>query len=262
MADALWWIGALVASAAPRGVWDRIDPPFPLRRAAAAGGLLTLVVGFFFGLDQFLSFGMRQADANNAWMLSQLSKPAGPSDGTVGFVPYGMSLFALPAFLFFTPAGLLSTYLVITGGGRAISAAVDDPRGDPLLALLHWTATTAWTRNTAERRRMHRERLAGGDAPDVLRTGQWAELHGVDYVVLSARRKPEWTAGAIVMTSTDWYKLGVPFDMDTPAGLRTAYPLTKMETVEVVRRGIQYELPTLRPAKQKAPGGAGRSGAC
>ena len=51
--------------------------------------------------------------------------------------------------------------------------------------------------------------------------------------------------GAIILTSTDWYKLGVPFDIQTPAGLRTAYPLKKMDTVEVVRRGIQHELPRL-----------------
>jgi hypothetical protein len=59
----------------------------------------------------------------------------------------------------------------------------------------------------------------------------------VDYVVLAARRKAEWNPGAIVMTSSDWYKLGVPFDIRTPAGLRTAYPVKKMETVEIVRRG-------------------------
>ena len=77
-----------------------------------------------------------------------------------------------------------------------------------------------------------------------LRTGAWCGLDA-DYVVLSARRKSEWLAGAIVMTDADWFKLGVPFDMDTPSGLRTVYPLKKMETVEVVRRGIQYELPRL-----------------
>jgi len=95
----------------------------------------------------------------------------------------------------------------------------------------------------------------------VLRTGEWADLHGVDYVVLSARRKPEWDAGAVGMTDTDWYRLGVPFDMPTPAGLRTAYPLTKMDAVEVVRRGIRYELPPLRAGNKKAPGGDNRSGA-
>ena len=59
--------------------------------------------------------------------------------------------------------------------------------------------------------------------------GDWAGLTGVDLVVPSARRKPEWNAGAIMM--------------------RTVYPLTKMDTVEVVRRGILYEL----RGNEKAP---------
>ncbi|HMD37227.1 MAG TPA: hypothetical protein VKH42_19765 [Vicinamibacterales bacterium] len=259
--DALWWFGALLVCAAPRRVWDRIDPRFPLRRAATAAGVLTLVVGFFFGVDQFFQYGMRQADANNTWMIAQLGKPAGQNDDRLGFLPYGMSMLALPMFLFFTPAGLLATYLCTSGAARAISATVDDPRGDPLLSFGHWLATTAWTKNRDERKQIARTRLEGADASDVLRTGDWAKLHGVDYVVLSARRKPEWDAGAIVMTDTDWYKLGVPFDMETPAGLRTAYPLTKMETVEVVRRGIRYDLPPLRPGKQKAPRGVDPRGA-
>ena len=255
IADAAWWIGALLVCAAPRRVWDRIDPRFPLRRAATAGGFLTLVVGFFFGVDQFLKFGGALADANNAWMLKRAANDPGAP-----IAVYGLSVVTLFIFLL-TPAGLLSGYLVVSGAARAISAAVEDPRGDPLISLAHWFATTVWTRNREDRRRLARERLEGPDAPDVLRTGEWARLHGVDYVVLSVRRKPEWKAGAIVMTSADWYKLGVPFDMETPAGLRTAYPLTKMDTVEVVRRGIQYELPPLRPGKHKAPGGANRSGA-
>ena len=132
-------------------------------------------------------------------MLHQLSKPAGPNDAQVGFVPYGISVVTLFIFLFFTPAGLASMYLVISGAARAISAVVDDPRGDPLISLAHWIGTTAWTRNRDERQKIARERQEGADAPDVLRTGDWAELHGVDYVVLSARRKPDWHAGAIVL---------------------------------------------------------------
>ena len=92
--------------------------------------------------------------------------------------------------------------------------------------------------------RAARERLEGPDAPDVLRTGTWAGLD-VDYVVLAARRNAEWEPGAIVMTSIDWYRLGAPLDVETPAGLRAAYPLKKLESVEVVRCAIQYELPRL-----------------
>jgi hypothetical protein len=244
--DALWWMGALVICAAPRRIWDRIDPRFPLSRTATAAGVLTLVVGFFFGFDQFLKFSGVLADTGNTWMLERAA-----SDASAPLAVYGLSVATFILFLFFTPAGLGSMYLVISGAGRTISAVVDDPRGDPLISLVHWTATTLWTRNRDERTKIARERQEGADAPDVLRTGDWAEIHGVDYVVLSARRKAEWTAGAIILTSTDWYKLGVPFDMQTPAGLRTAYPLTKMDTVEVVRRGIRYELPPLRTTGRK-----------
>src|SRR5438309_1739222 len=181
MADLGWWLLALIVCAAPRRLWDRIDPRFPLRRAATAAGVLTLAGGFFFGVDQFLTFGGGLADANNTWMLNQLSKPAGPNDAQVGFVPYGISVVTLFIFLFFTPAGLASMYLVITGAARAISAVVDDPRGDPLISLAHWIATTAWTRNRDDRKKMARERQEGADAPDVLRTGEWAELHGFDW---------------------------------------------------------------------------------
>ena len=53
--------------------------------------------------------------------------------------------------------------------------------------------------------------------------------------------------------------LGVPFDIQTPAGLRTAYPLKKMDTVEVVRRGIQYELPRLPHARGNSQGSSLKS---
>lgn len=98
---------------------------------------------------------------------------------------------------------------------------------------------------------MAREKQEGRERPDVLQTGAWAGLD-VDYLVIASRRKPEWDPGAIILTSTDWFRLGVPFDLETPAGMRTAYPLKKMDTVEVVRRGIQYELPRLsRQSTQK-----------
>jgi len=109
-----------------------------------------------------------------------------------------------------------------------------------------WTQLRQWYARAA------RARLEGEERPDMLQTGEWAGVDA-DYVVLASRRKPEWTAGAIILTSSDWYKLGVPFDIETPAGLRTAYPLKKMEAVEVVRRGIEYELPRLAPQKMRRP---------
>jgi len=247
------WVAAVAAGIAPRGVWPALERQLPLRSAAAASGLVTLLTGFFIGVGGFFTFATQLASANNNWMLAQVAAPATTGDAAVGLVPYGVSVLTLFIFIFFTPTGLFALYLTASGTLRAISAWFDDPSGDFVLSGLQWAATTMFEKNRRERGQIARERLEGADAPDVLQTGAWAGLPDADYVVLAARRKAEWNAGAIVLTSSDWYKLGVPFDIQTPAGLRTAYPLKKMETVEVVRRGIQYELPRLRQRPTQKP---------
>lgn len=243
LADKALWLVALVVAAAPRRVWPSLEPHVPLHSAAPAAGILTFGAGFAVGIPGFFEFASRQAAANNAWMLRQLASAG--ADTSSPMVPLGMSLLTLFVFLFFTPTGLAALYLVTSGALRGISAWFDDPHGDPLLSGLHWAATTLLRRNRDERQRLARERREGPAAPDVLRTGAWAGLTGVDYLVLASRRKPEWNAGAIILTSGDWYRLGAPFDLETPSGLRTAYPITRMDAVEVVRRGIRYELPPL-----------------
>jgi hypothetical protein len=250
VADAVWWVLSIVAGLLPERVWPRLDLRLPLQQTAFLSGIATLSAGFFVGVAGFMRFLARTADANNAWMLKQLA--AGACD-SVALGPYVFSVLSLFYYLFLTPLGLFCTYLVVSGSLRAISGFIDDPRGDFVLSISHWAATTAWTKNRDERARIARGRLEGAETPDVLQTGAWAGIDA-DYVVLAARRKAEWNPGAIVMTSGDWYKLGAAFDIETPAGLRTAYPLTKMDVVEVVRRGIQYELPRLVPqSKTRTP---------
>jgi hypothetical protein len=213
-------------------------------RAAFISGIATVGIGLTIGVPGYFAFAEGLADANNTWMLRQLAGPQTAATGSVGLVPYGMSVITLFIFVFLTPIGLLSTYVVGSGFVRAVGGWFDDPRGDFLLSAVAWLATTARARYTRDRQRIERERREGADRPDVLKTGEWARIDA-DFVVLSARRKAEWTAGAIVMSGDDWYRLGVPYDLDTPFGLRTAYPLKKLDTVEVVRRGILYELPPL-----------------
>ena len=249
----LWW-AAVVLGAAPRRVWHRLEPPFPLSRTATAAGVLTIVVGFVLGVPGYFAFAEQLGSANNDWMLRQLAAAPGPNDAAVGMVPYGISMLSLFLFLFVTPTGLLAVYLVTSGTIRAVAASLDveDARGDFVLSAAHRVWTRGWAELWQWYARAARGRLEGEERPDMLQTGEWAGVDA-DYVVLASRRKPEWTAGAIILTSSDWYKLGVPFDIDTPAGLRTAYPLKKMEAVEVVRRGIEYELPRLAPQKMRRP---------
>jgi hypothetical protein len=240
------WLAAIVFGLLPTRYWPWLERHLPLRRAAAASGVATLLAGFFYGFGGFMTFATALASANNDWMLRKLARPPSANDAAAGLVPYGVSVVTLFIYLFVTPRGLFSTYVVASGALRAISAYLDDPHGDPILTGIDGAVTTLYRKNREERRTIARERREGAATPDVLQTGAWAGLPDIDYVVLASRRKPEWDPGAIILTSTDWYRLGVAFDIQTSAGLRTAYPLKKMDTVEVVRRGIEYELPRLR----------------
>ena len=250
LGDKALWFAAVVLAAAPTRLWPRLERNFPVESAAFMSGIATLFTGFFLDLFGFLAYGSARAFARNDRIMEAVHRGDGATATTLSDASAALIILTLIEFVFMTPLGLFATYLLASGTVRAMSAWADDPRGDPILSFVDWAVVTLFRKNRLERQHRARERREGPDAPDVLRTGDWAGLHGVDYVVLAARRKAEWHAGAIVMTGEDWYKLGVPFDLDTPAGLRTVYPLTKMETVEVVRRGIQYELPKVKGGRQ------------
>jgi hypothetical protein len=238
-------MGAVALGIVPRRYWSRLDPPFPMTPAAFLSGTATVALGLTVGIPGYFTFATQLASANNNWMLRQIAGPATAATESAGLVPYGMSVLTLFIYVFFTPSGLMSTYVVASGFVRAVAGWFDDPHGDLVLTLLDWLVTAGARNQKDGRLKKEREALEGPEAPDVLKRGRWAGLDS-DLVLLSSRRKPEWDKGAIVMSGDDWYRLGAPFDMKTPAGLRTAYPLTMLQTVEVVRRGIVYRLPPLR----------------
>ena len=250
-ADMAQWWAAVVLGAAPRRLWPRLEPPLPLIATAVPSGLLTLALGFVIGVPAFFAYAERAADTNNEWMLRNIGRVGAGDATSVTTAPVALSILTLFEFLVLTPLGLLTMYLIATGALRAVSAMVDDPRGDPMLSAAHWGTASLLTRMRRTSRERARERLEGPDVPDRLVTGESLRLTA-DYVVIASRRKFEWEAGAIILTSTDWYRLGTPIDTEMENGLRTLYPLTKLDAVEVVRRGIQYELPRLsqRPTRR------------
>ena len=244
-ADIALWAIAVVAGAAPRRLWRRLEPPLPLAATAVPAALLMFFLGFAIGVPAFFAYAGHAADVNNAWMLRNFAVVPSKDATALTTGTFALSIFTLFEFLFLTPLGLLTIYLITTGGVRAVSAGIaDDPRGDPFLSALHWSATTLAANLRRDRRRRARERLEGPEVPDRMVTGETAGLTA-DYVVIASRRKHEWDAGAIILTSSDWYRLGSPLETETEDGLRMLYPLTKMDAVEVVRRGIEYELPRL-----------------
>jgi hypothetical protein len=163
-----------------------------------------------------------------------------------------LSMFSFFGYVFFTPLGLLSTYMVTTGCLRFLSYVVDEPLGDPTLTALDALVLRSRTSIRRWQRRRARERQEGPERPDYLVTGAWAGVAGADYVVIASRQKPGWTSGTLVVTRETWFRLGQPFDFRSPEGLRTAYPLTVPQTTEVLRRSVRYELPPLETPPGRA----------
>jgi hypothetical protein len=209
----------------PRRVWDNWD--LPVANVAPASSLLTLLGGAALGIAGYF-----------ASMRAVL-------EGTL-FTPPPLMLVNFLGYVFVTPQGLFSLYLVISGLVRAVSAYIDEPFGDPILTGADHAVQRTLGRARLGRARSDRLALERDDEPDRLYTGEWAGLKGVDFVIVAARRKPGWTRNTVVITDDGWFILGEAFDRPMPHGLRTVYPLTRHTTLEVLRKGVHYQLPPLR----------------
>lgn len=245
---------AVVVCLAPSRYWRRFDS-LPLTNTALASALCTTFVGILIGVSGYLAYVTGVADVvNRAGLESLASHPQQSlSDAQKSFVTIrlsgGLSVFG---FALFTPLGLLSTYLVLTGCLRFTSSVVGDPLGDPLLTGLDALMRRISGASLAAWRRQRRETQEGSEAPDRLVTGAWVGVPSADYVVISSRRKAGWTRGMFVITTDTWYRLGEPFDLKQPEGLRTAYPLTALQTSEILRHGVRYDLPPLEKHGKKS----------
>jgi hypothetical protein len=229
---------AVIAGFLPKRYWDDID--LPIENTALASALASFFAGAALGIVGYFEF------MND--VLSQRLWTAPP-----------MMIQVYISYVLFTPRGVFSLYLVAAGFIRYGQWHVGEPTGDPVLTLIDSAWRTLLTKQQAERAR--RERLAQEreDEPDRRYGGDWAGLQGVDFVIVSARRKPGWTKGTYVITSDGWYVLGEPVDRAMANGLRTLYPLTAHRTLDVLRKGVTYELPPLRgpvgvDAQHRRPG--------
>jgi hypothetical protein len=247
---------AVVAGVLPRRVWPRLNDRIPMWRAATASGIFTIFVACAVGVPGYFSY----ARANSAqtvilllqstgWMPIGAGEQAPAGSGETNLLAGVVSPFT---FALLTPIGLLATYLGVTGFLRAVSAYVDDPRGDPLLTLIDAVMFRTRRKATAGRDRRTREELEGPEVPDRLVPGTAAGFPDADFVVVTSRRKPGWERGVFVITPDVWYRIGVPTEMTLHSGLRTLYPLTEIRDLEVVRRSVDYVLPPLSGASRLA----------
>lgn len=221
---------AVLVALLPRRRWEDWD--LPVANMSFVSALLTFFSGAAYGITGYFQFMQASLEGRD-------------------FIAPPLMLAVFLSYVFVTPRGLFALYVMLSGGIRGISGWIDEPMGDPLLTLIDFTWTRLVNKQHHTRERKDRLALERADEPDRRYDGHWAGLPGVDFVIVSARRKPGWTKGTYVMTSDGWFVLGEPYDRPMPNGLRTVYPLTEHKTLEVLRKGVRYELPPLRrhPAK-------------
>jgi hypothetical protein len=242
------FIVAMFAAILPRRWWPPIERHLPVRQAAVMSGIATFLLAIAIGLPAFLAF----AQANAGRAIDMMLEATGWRSPTTGASPVSVEAAqaswvggfpAIFVFAFFTPIGLLATYLAFTGWFRAISPVFDDARGDPLLTMIDAVALR-WRGRRDERRATEaRHRLEGEEVADRVMSGASAGIPGAEIVVVTSRQKAGWVEGAFVITQEKWYRIGSPVERHTPNGLRTLYPLNVVGQMEVLRKGIRYVLP-------------------
>ena len=243
---------AIPCALLPKRYWQSIDLPVP--NSAALSSWLTIMTGFALGIPGFFAYLERMRNVSSVSIL-EISKAqvAGtlPETEAVSAIPMAMGALAPLTFALFTPLGLFCSYLVASGLVRVAGSYVGEAHGDPLLTGIDSLWRKVFTTQQQRSVRVERQKLERMDEPDRRYGAEWAGLTGVDFVIVSSRRKPGWDKGTWVTTDDGWFVLGEPFDRPMPNGLRTVYPLTAQNTLEVVRKSVPYQLPPLRPASPK-----------
>ncbi|MEX2270680.1 MAG: hypothetical protein WD690_04385 [Vicinamibacterales bacterium] len=142
--------------------------------------------------------------------------------------------------------GLLAFYLLASGLMRVAGVIADDVRGDPVLTVIDDAILTRRSRKLADRSAQARRQREGPEVPDRLVKGAAVARPDAELVLLASRVKESWDAGSYLVSANGVaHRIGEPFDVDTPAGVRRAYPLTRLTSLEAIRHAVPYELPAL-----------------
>lgn len=231
----LSFIIAAIASLLPARHWRKLPSHWSMGSATFMSGIATMAIGFAIGFPGFLTHARL-----NASMATNVQLDFGNLSHRFGTQLAGLSIFT---YLFTTLQGLLALYLLATGAGRAAAAWFEDPVGDPVLSGIDRAAcrSVQWWR--ARRIRAASDALQGPEVPDRVVTPERAGVFGCDLVIVASRKKPEWESGVVVYTSDGCYRIGEAIERVVNGNVRTLYPLTAHNDLEVVRRSVQYDLP-------------------
>jgi hypothetical protein len=239
---------ALLANVLPRRFRLAWDGQLPLTATAGWSALATLLLGFAIGVPGFLRYATRAGVAVTDTMLAT-ADAVNQGEASLNRMPeaYALSMLTLPAYLFFTPRGLVTLYVGGTGLFRCLAFAAGEPRGDPLVAGLDAALRRLRARRKARGEAATREAQEGPQVPDVLLSGRDGGAPEAVYALIASRRKPGWSEGTFVLDGEARYRIGRPFDRRYPGGLRTVYPLVEVAQAEVMRRIVRHALPQRSP---------------
>lgn len=235
---------ALLANLMPRRFRLEWDGRLPITATGGWSALATVLLAFAIGVPGFLRYATRAGGAVTDTMLST-AEAVNQGQASMKKMPesYVLSMLSLPAFLLFTPRGLVTLYVGGSGLVRCLAFAAGEPRGDPLIGTVDLVVRAFWTRRRERRAAALREAQEGPEVPDVLVSGRDAGAPEAVYALVASRRKPGWDEGAFVLDGEARYRIGRPFDRRHPEGLRTVYPLLEVATSEVMRRIVRCALP-------------------
>lgn len=242
LADIVRRIAGVAAATLPARLWPALDAHIPVTSSAIVAGLLTMLGGLAIGIPGFFVYAAELASIHNQLMLTAATSGVPGGDEMTTAMPVAATALSLFTFILLTPLGWASAYLVLTGGFRAAAALFDDPLGDPMVSVIDMAGVRLFRSLRARRARARRESLEGPEVPDRIVTGAAAGLPDADLVVVASRRKPDWDAGTVVLTSTSAYRVGVIVEREIGGRLRTLYPLQEHRDLEAFRRIVRYEI--------------------
>ena len=247
--DALLAVVAMPVGVVPRRYWRTLDQWVPVTRFAFGSALLTFAAGCVIGVPGYFRYAAGYGDLVADAMLQMTGwpplRPRPEITSEAQAITAWISAYFLPfTFLLTTPTGAIATYLAVTGTIRSLLAFVEDPRGDPIITFIDAVAGRWRGRRLGGNVQRAREREEGPEVPDRVVTGHTAGFACADIVVVASRLKPGWDAGTFIITDEKWYRLAAREDRWLPGGLRHFYPLAVINDLEVLRRGIRYDLPS------------------
>lgn len=246
MANSVRAVLGILAAMLPARWWPWLDRYVPATACAAISGIITLIAAMLVGLFGFLAFAEQLSSDNldAGWAAAQQNPE---HDDKIGILlrsgPMAFTALALPLFLFTTPLGWLSTYLVISGLLRSMTPLFEGGMGDPLLTGIDKLVLGGARRGRARIDRRTREKLEGPELPDRIMSAAQLGIEHADFVIVASRPKPDWDKGTVLLTAEGAYRVGVSEQRTIAGRLRTLYPLSEHKDLEAFRRIVSYELP-------------------